>query len=128
MLELGLAAALEGELTAHPVGGQAWDSLRRMTEPLATLVEVRLRPPRQGDTDDGHGLLLDEPGYDRWASLLATGAALFGPAPCRPTAPWSDVRTALWTRLSSATLLGTGRVGRGQALVTVLQLDRGSTS
>ena len=67
VLELGLAAALEGELTGHPVGGQAWDSLRRMTDALAAVVDVRLRPPRQGDTDDGHGLLLDEPGYDRGA-------------------------------------------------------------
>ena len=54
--------------------------LRRMTDALAAVVDVRLRPPRQGDADDGHGLLLDGPGYDRWASLLATGAALFGPA------------------------------------------------
>ena len=106
VLELGLAAALEGELTGHPVGGQAWDSLRRMTDALAAVVDVRLRPPRQGDTDDGHGLLLDEPGYDRWASLLATGAALFGPAPWWPAAPWSDVRTALWTRLATRPLPG----------------------
>ncbi|HET9556987.1 MAG TPA: alginate lyase family protein [Actinomycetota bacterium] len=109
VLELGLAAALEGELTGHPVGGQAWDSLRRMTDALAAVVDVRLRPPRQGDTDDGHGLLLDEPGYDRWASLLATGAALFGPAPWWPAAPWSDVRTALWTRLATRPLPGGAR-------------------
>jgi hypothetical protein len=109
VLELGLAAALEGELTGHPVGGQAWDSLRRMTDALAAVVDVRLRPPRQGDTDDGHGLLLDEPGYDRWASLLATGAALFGPAPWWPAAPRSDVRTALWTRLATRPLPGGAR-------------------
>ena len=87
MLELGLAAALEGELAGHPLGGQVWDTLRRMTDALAAVVDVRLRPPRQGDGDDGHGLLLDGPGYDRWASLLATGAALFGPAPWWPAVP-----------------------------------------
>ena len=51
-----------------------------MIDALAAVVDVRLRPPRQGDGDHGHGLLLDGPGYDRWASLLSTGAALFGPA------------------------------------------------
>ena len=87
MLELGLAAALEGELAGHPLGDEVWDTLRRMTDALAAVVDVRLRPPRQGDGDDGHGLLLDGPGYDRWASLLATGAALFGPAPWWPAVP-----------------------------------------
>jgi hypothetical protein len=99
-LELGLAAALEGELADHPLGNQAWDTLRRMTDALAAVVDVRLRPPRQGDADGGHGLLLDGPGYDRWASLLATGVALFGPAPWWPDVPRADVRTALWTRLA----------------------------
>jgi hypothetical protein len=64
-------------------------------------VDVRLRPPRQGDGDDGHGLLLDGPDYDRWASLLATGAVLFGPASWWPAGRGGDARTALWTRLAS---------------------------
>ncbi len=100
VLELGLAAALEGELTGQPLGDEVWDSLRRMTDALAAVVDVRLRPPRQGDADDGHGLLLDGPGYDRWASLLATGAALFGPASWWPDVPRDDARTAVWTRLA----------------------------
>ena len=116
VLELGLAAALEGELAGHRLGGHAWDSLRRMTDALAAVVDVRLRPPRQGDGDDGHGLLLDGPGYDRWASLLATGAALFGPAPWWPAAPWSDVRTALWTRLASRPLPAGARPARRPSL------------
>jgi hypothetical protein len=107
VLELGLAAALEGELAGQPLGGQAWDALRRMTDALAAVVDTRLRPPRQGDGDDGHGLLLDGPGYDRWASLLATGAALFGPAPWWPVVPAGDVRTALWTRLATRPRPGT---------------------
>jgi Heparinase II/III-like protein len=61
---------------------------------------VRLRPPRQGDADDGHGLLLDGPGYDRWASLLHTGAVLWGAQPWWPRVPRADVRTPLWTRLA----------------------------
>jgi len=31
-------------------------------------------------------------------------------------------------RVPAVTLLGSGRIGHNQALVTVLQLDRGSTS
>ena len=106
VLELGLAAALEGELSGHPLGAEVWDALRRMTDALAAVVDVRLRPPRQGDGDDGHGLLLDGPGYDRWASLLATGAALFGPASWWPDVPRDDARTALWTRLADRAVPG----------------------
>jgi len=75
-----------------------------MTDALAAVVDVRLRPPRQGDTDDGHGLLLDGPDYDRWDSLLATGAVLFGPASWWPAGHGGDARTALWTRLASRSL------------------------
>ncbi len=106
VLELGLAAALEGELTGHPLDDQAWDDLRRMTDALAAVVDVALRPPRQGDADDGHGLLLDGPGYDRWESLLATGAALFGPAPWWPAVAGGDVRSALLPRLATRPLPG----------------------
>jgi hypothetical protein len=115
-LELGLAAALEGELTDHRLGGPAWDTLQRMTDALAAVVDVRLRPPRQGDGDDGRGLLLDGPGYDRWASLLATGAALFGPVQWWPAAPLNDVRTALWTRLATRPLAGGARPARRPSL------------
>ena len=43
-----------------------------------------------------------------------------------PPAGWYS--PAFGVRVPTVTLLGSGRVGRGQALVTVLQLDRGSTS
>ena len=115
-LELGLAAALEGELTGHPLGDRVWDTLQRMTDALAAVVDVRLRPPRQGDSDDGHGLLLDGPGCDRWASLLATGAALFGPAPWWPALPRADARTALWTRLAGRPLPDRTRPSRRPSL------------
>ena len=100
VLELGLAAALEGEAAGHPLGAAVWEILRRMVDALAAMVDVRLRPPRQNDADDGHGLLLDAPGYDRWASLLHTGAVLWDPQPWWPPLPRADVRTPLWTRLA----------------------------
>src|SRR5690606_4533410 len=100
--ELLLAAAVEGEVAGHPLGPPVWDTLRAMTDALAAIVGVRLRPPRQGDDDEGHGLILDAPGYDRWASLLATGARLFGPLDWWPQVPDADVRTSLVTALVPA--------------------------
>jgi hypothetical protein len=116
VLELGLAAALEGEAAGNPLDDQVWEVLAAMADALAAVVDVRLRPPRQGDADDGHGLLLDGPGYDRWASLLATGAALFEAAPWWPAAPAGDVRTALWTRLATRRLPAGDRPARRPSL------------
>jgi hypothetical protein len=117
VLELGLAAALEGEAAGQPLGGEVWDALRRMTDTLAAVVDVRLRPPRQGDTDDGHGLLLDAPDYDRWASLLHTGAVLFGTQPWWPPLPRADVRTALWTRMARPPVSALPRPARRPSLL-----------
>ncbi len=50
----------------------------RAVHKLADLADANGQPPRQGDGDDAHGLLLDAPDYDRWADLLALGAAWFG--------------------------------------------------
>jgi hypothetical protein len=117
VLELGLAAALEGEAAGHPLGGEVWDALRRMVDALAAVVDVRLHPPRQGDDDEGQGLLLDAPGFQRWASLLATGAVLFGPLDWCPPLPRDDARTPLWTALARAPLPEGGpRPGRRPSL------------
>jgi hypothetical protein len=44
----------------------------------AAMVDVTGRPPRQGDGDEGRGLVLDGPDADPWATLLATGAGVLG--------------------------------------------------
>ena len=49
-----------------------------MADSAAALVDERLRPPRQGDSDEGCGLLLDAPTPNRWPSLLALADALVG--------------------------------------------------
>ena len=99
VLELALVAALEGEEQRCSLGPDVWRTLRRMTDALAATVDVRMRPPRQGDGDEGHGLLVDAPDYDRWSSLLATGAGLFGALPWWPTVDANDVRTALFAEM-----------------------------
>ena len=75
-----------------------------MIDALAAVVDVRLRPPRQGDGDHGHGLLLDGPGYDRWASLLSTGAALPRPGPLVALPCQQATRGPLWIRLATRPL------------------------
>ncbi|MDQ6727567.1 MAG: heparinase II/III family protein, partial [Actinomycetota bacterium] len=93
--ELGLVAAVEAEASGHPLGDANWTRLRAMVDVAAAVVDEGLRPPRQGDGDDGRGLLLDAPHHNHWPSLLATGAALFGGLPWWPATPPGDVRSAL---------------------------------
>lgn len=99
VLELGLAAVAEADAAAMPVPASVRLVLLRMTDALAAVVDSRLRPPRQGDADDGHGLVVDGAGTDRWASLLATGDAVFGRLAWWPEAMGTDVRTPLLAAL-----------------------------
>ncbi|MFF2809523.1 alginate lyase family protein [Streptomyces sp. NPDC058000] len=99
VLELGLAAVAEADAASRPVPASIRLVLLRMTDALAAVVDSRLRPPRQGDADDGHGLVVDGAGTDRWASLLATGDAVFGRLAWWPTVTGTDVRTPLLAAL-----------------------------
>ncbi|MEU2422017.1 alginate lyase family protein [Streptomyces sp. NPDC007851] len=99
VLELGLAAVAEADAAGVPVPASVHLVLLRMTDALAAVVDNRLRPPRQGDADDGHGLVVDGPGTDRWGSLLATGDAVFGRQAWWPTVTGTDVRTPLLAAL-----------------------------
>ncbi|MGH7511888.1 MAG: alginate lyase family protein, partial [Gemmatimonadales bacterium] len=76
--ELGFLAAVEAEAAGHPLGTAVWERLCAMTDSAAALVDERLRPPRQGDSDEGRGLLLDAPTANRWPALLALAEALVG--------------------------------------------------
>jgi hypothetical protein len=99
VLELLLAAAVEGEAAGCPLGAGIWHRICAMIDALAAIVDVRGRPPRQGDGDHGRGPLLDHPDADPCASLLATGAALFGACDWWPIRGATDLRTLLWRRL-----------------------------
>ncbi|MEU5979129.1 alginate lyase family protein [Streptomyces sp. NPDC047315] len=99
VLELGLAAVAEADAAGVPVPQTVRLVLLRMTDALAAVVDGRLRPPRQGDADDGHGLVVDGAGTDRWASLLATGDAVFGRLAWWPEVTGTDVRTPLLAAL-----------------------------
>ncbi|GGX81238.1 heparinase II/III family protein [Streptomyces anandii] len=99
VLELGLAALAEADAAEVPVPSSVRLVLLRMTDALAAVVDDRLRPPRQGDADDGHGLVVDGAGTDRWGSLLATGDAVFGALAWWPEVTGTDVRTPLLAAL-----------------------------
>ncbi|QOV34974.1 alginate lyase family protein [Streptomyces ferrugineus] len=99
VLELGLAAVAEADAAGVPVPASVRLVLLRMTDALAAVVDSRLRPPRQGDADDGHGLVVDGAGADRWGSLLATGDAVFGRLAWWPEVTGTDARTPLLAAL-----------------------------
>jgi hypothetical protein len=98
VLELLLAAAIEGEATGHSLGQSVWERIRAMIDVLASILDSAGRPPRQGDGDDASGLLLDGPEYNRWKALLSTGRVLFGGLPWWPPDFDGDLRTEIWTR------------------------------
>ena len=76
--ELGFLAAVEAEASGHPLSPVTWTRLCAMADSAAALVDERLRPPRQGDSDEGRGLVLDAPTANPWPSLLALADALLG--------------------------------------------------
>ncbi|MEV7568947.1 alginate lyase family protein [Streptomyces tanashiensis] len=109
VLELGLAAVAEADAAGVPVPATLRLVLLRMTDALAAVVDGRLRPPRQGDADDGHGLVVDGEGTDRWGSLLATGDAVFGRLAWWPAVTGTDVRTPLLAALLRPSAAGVKR-------------------
>jgi hypothetical protein len=100
VMELGLAAASEAHAVGASVPASTWELLAAMADALAAVVDETLRPPRQGDADDGHGLVVDGAQTDRWGSLLATGEQLFGRAPWWPVHSGGDVRTVALAALA----------------------------
>jgi heparinase II/III-like protein len=115
VLELGLAAAAEADAAGLAVPDTTWLVLLRMTDALAAVLDSHGQPPRQGDADDGRGLVLDGDATDRWASLLSTGAALFGRLDWWPAGGDGDVRTALLTALTGQRRFTASRPGQRPA-------------
>ena len=110
--ELFLAAAVEAELSKQALPAIVWERIRAMIDALAAIIDARGQPPRQGDGDDGVGLLLDHPDYHRWQSLLSTGRKLFGAQPWWPTFEDNDLRTPLWTSAIAAPSIRSARPSR----------------
>ena len=125
--ELGLFAAVEASAAGVPVSAATWRLLCAMSDAMAALVDVRVRPPRQGDSDEGRVVLLDAPEHNRWPALLSLGDALFGRLDWWPaTAP--DAGSVLVSALLGATQQVSGRPARrpdrfADAGITILRTD-----
>jgi hypothetical protein len=76
--ELGLLAAVEAETADRPLSPASWERLCAIIDSGAALLDERLRPPRQGDDDEGRVVLFDPPALNQWPPLLALGEAVFG--------------------------------------------------
>ena len=76
--ELGLIAGIEADRAGRPLSEATWRSLGRMLDVAAACLDCGLRPPRQGDSDDGRALVISSPQSNRWEALLALGQVLFG--------------------------------------------------
>jgi Heparinase II/III-like protein/Heparinase II/III N-terminus len=109
--ELGFAAAVEAGASGHPLTPSTWERLCAMADSAAALVDECLRPPRQGDSDDGRGLLLDAPTPSRWASLLALAESLVGRLDWWPQPP-ADARSIIVGALASTKCHVEGRPSR----------------
>ena len=82
--ELGLVAMAEATAAGHPLSAATSALLVRSLDAAAAMADVTGRPPRQGDSDDGRGLVVDDPESDPWSLLLATGGAMVGRCPWWP--------------------------------------------
>jgi Heparinase II/III-like protein/Heparinase II/III N-terminus len=127
--ELGLLAAVEADAGGHPLRPAAWRRLCAMVDSAAALLDERLRPPRQGDDDEGRAVLLDAPVANRWASLLALGEALFGRLDW-----WPEVGAGAGSAIIGSLARGTREIaGRtaerpsrfADAGITLLRTERG---
>jgi len=99
--ELGFLAAVDAQASGHPLSAATWGRLCSMADSAAALVDARLRPPRQGDSDEGRGLLLDAPVDNRWPSLLGLADALVGRLDWWPRPP-GDVGSVIVGALAGA--------------------------
>jgi len=109
--ELGFLAAVEAQAAGHPLSPGTWQRLCAMADSAAALVDARLRPPRQGDSDEGRALLLDAPAANSWPSLLALAQTLVGRLDWWPQPP-ADARSVLVSSLASAPRRVDGRPPR----------------
>jgi hypothetical protein len=95
VLELLLTAAIEDMVGGRLPPTPLLECIAKMADAWAAILDCRLRSPRQGDSDDAYGLLLDSPNRARLpASILAAARSVVG-----ATSWWPDVGDDLRSRL-----------------------------
>jgi len=106
--ELGFVAAVEADANGHPLRPATWARLCALADSAAALTDERLRPPRQGDFDEGRALLLDAPTPNRWPSMLALAEALVGQQDWWPRSP-ANTTSSIFGALAGRTRQIEGR-------------------
>ena len=81
VLELLLIAGGEADFAGRPLSNAYWQTLCRMADSLAALIDVLGKTARQGDSDSGRALLLDAPSLSPVTSVLDTCELIFEAAP-----------------------------------------------
>ncbi|MEW1954775.1 alginate lyase family protein [Terrabacter sp. NPDC080008] len=76
--ELALLGLAEADRSGRPLSAATKRLVAGSVDAAAALLDPWGRPPRQGDGDEGRGLVADGVAADPWLTLLATGAAVFG--------------------------------------------------
>jgi hypothetical protein len=97
VLELIVAGTIAAELSDRHLPPIVYEIGTRMADGLAAMLDVRGQPPRYGDADDGHILLVDAPEADRCATVLSAAGVLFGAADWWPRAARADSTLAQLT-------------------------------
>ena len=111
IVELGFVAAVEADVSGHPLRSVAWARLCALADCAAALVDERLRPSRQGDSDAGCGLLLDTATPNCWSSMLALAEALVGRQDWWPRPP-ANATSSIVGALAGSTSQIAGRPSR----------------
>ena len=95
VLELLMVAAMEDMIGGRMPSSPLLECIARMADAWAAILDSRLRAPRQGDSDDAYGLLIDAPNRARLpASILAAARSIVGAAPWWPAVS-DDIRSRL---------------------------------
>jgi hypothetical protein len=69
---------IEADHAGRPLPDGTWRGLGRMLDVAAACLDRELRPPRQGDSDEGRALVVASAESNRWEALLALGQVIFG--------------------------------------------------
>jgi uncharacterized heparinase superfamily protein len=116
VLELLMVAAAEDMAAGRMPPPQLRECIARMADAWAAILDSGLRAPRQGDSDDAYGLMIDPPDRARRPmSLLAAAKPIVGAAAWWPEVA-GDIRNRLFSalrrRMPAATEVGAGRPAR----------------
>jgi hypothetical protein len=84
VLEIVLVAVVEAACAGTELSDDTWQRLARMVDAGVAIQDVTGHPPRQGDGDEGRGLVVDAPERDPWAVALGAGTAVLGSAAWAP--------------------------------------------